>query len=97
MDIRSIVTEIQKSKIKDKESYFKQLYPDFVTKYPTMFQMACTSKIDVANLEFMLDMLEKMNKNEQTQYDASAAVGQMLFDKYVDPKLQNVTTASNML
>lgn len=89
MDIRAIVTEIQQSKVNDKETYFKQKYSEFRTKYPVMYSMACSSKIDVANLEFMLDMLEQMNRNEKTQYDASAAVGQMLFDKYVDPKINN--------
>ena len=86
MDIRAIVTEIQNSKVKDKEAHFKEVYPEFIAKYPMIFKMACTSRVDMANLDFMLGMLEKMNSGT-TQYDASAEVGQMLFDKYVDPKL----------
>lgn len=88
MDIRKIVVEIQDANITNKEAHFTNIYPDFVKQYPNIFQMACNTKIDIANLDFMLEMLEKMNKKETTQYDASAAVGQMLFDKYVEPKIK---------
>jgi hypothetical protein len=34
----------------------------------------------------MLNLLDSIS-NESTQYDASAKVGQMLYDKYVAPRL----------
>lgn len=83
--IKSIIEDIQHSSRKDKELYFKQKYNEFSEKYPMIFKLSCDSKIDMKNLDFMLSMLSKMNNKEMTQDDASVKVGQMLYDKYVDP------------
>jgi hypothetical protein len=92
--IRSIITEIQNSKIKDKEEFFGKKYPEFKTKYPMMLSISCTSKLDLKNLEFMFKMIEQIDKKDTNQYDASAVVGQMLFDKYIDPKISKLPIPS---
>lgn len=86
-DIENIVVIIQNSTQKNKEEHYANIYPEFKQKYPLIYTMVCTTKMDMNNLKFMLTMLAQMHKNEKTQYDASADVGQMLFDKYVDPKI----------
>jgi hypothetical protein len=88
--IRSIICEIQNSKIKDKEEFFGNKYPEFKTKYPMMLSISCTTKLEMANLEFMFKMIEQIDKKDTNQYDASAVVGQMLFDKYIDPTLSKI-------
>jgi hypothetical protein len=88
--IRSIICEIQNSKIADKETYFSKKYPEFKQKYPMMLSISCNSKLEMANLEFMFKMIEQIDKKDTNQYDASAVVGQMLFDKYIDPKLSKI-------
>jgi hypothetical protein len=38
----------------------------------------------------MLGMLNKMNNENMTQYDASANVGQMLYDKYIHDNIKDL-------
>jgi hypothetical protein len=86
-DIRQIIHKISSSSVTNKESYFSEKYPEFKKKYPGLFEMTCNQKLNKMNLEFMLSMLEKMETEKMTQYDASAQVGTMLFQKYVEPNL----------
>ncbi len=92
MDIKNIVIAIQESNNKNKEAYFAKIYPEFKEKYPMFYKIACTTKMELANLDFMLAMLEKINTNLSTEFDASAEVGQMLFNKYVEPNLPEEPT-----
>jgi hypothetical protein len=86
--VLSIVQEVQNSKVNDKKNHFEQKYPEFVKKYPGLFEMACNkTDMDMSNLNFMLSMLNKMNHENVSQYNASATVGQMLFSKYVEPNI----------
>lgn len=87
--ISEIIQEIQSSSNKNKESYFKNLYPEFEKKYPHLFKMSCETIIDKTILDFMLLKLDKIRNNNMTQNDASIDVGQVLFDKYIDPKINN--------
>ena len=85
--IRRIINKITTSSIKNKETHFSDEYPDFKKKYPGLFEMACNNRLNHQNLDFMLSMLQKMENEKMTQYDASAQVGTMLFQKYVEPNL----------
>lgn len=85
--IRHIVQTIVESKILNKEEYFAQEYPNFKEKYPVLFTTVCGRNVDINTLSFMLNVLEKMENTDLTQYDASAEVGQMLYTKYVEPNL----------
>jgi hypothetical protein len=86
-NIQRIVNDIAGSTLVNKESYFGEKYPTFKSKYPNLFRLSCEGKIDNSNLSFMLAMLSKMENRELNQYDASAEVGQMLFSKYVEPRI----------
>ena len=73
--ILAIVKTIRESKVVNKAQHFETIYGNFKTKYPTLYAKACSNdKLDVANLSFMLGMLQKMNNENVTQYDASAEV-----------------------
>ena len=85
-EIKTIVQTIQSSHHKNKEAYFAEEYKEFKEKYPVLYSRACSGKTE--NLDFMLNMLKQINNNQKSQFDASAAVGQMLYDKYVDPKIK---------
>lgn len=89
--IITIVDTIRQSKIKDKASHFEKIYGNFKTKYPKLYEKACSNnEMDTANLNFMLSMLNKMNNENMTQYDASAQVGQMLYDKYIHDNIKDL-------
>lgn len=85
-DIRKIVDDIKASDVVDKEKHFGELYPDFKTNYPILFEKVC--KNETENLDFMLKMLEQIHNNSKSQFDASAVVGQMLYSKYVEHKVK---------
>ena len=87
VEIRKIVNKITNSSISNKETHFSDEYQHFKKKYPGLFDMACNNKLNKENLEYMLSMLEKMENEKMTQYDASAQVGTMLYQKYVEPNL----------
>lgn len=87
--ITRIITKIQESTEANKEEVFGQQYPNFKEKYPVLFKCACDGRLDLNNLQFMLDVLERMETEGVSQYDASAEVGQMLYSKYVEPALKD--------
>lgn len=89
--ILTIVKTIRESTAVNKAQHFENIYSNFKKKYPTLFAKACSNEpMDVANLTFMLGMLQKMNNENVTQYDASAEVGQMLYDKYIHDNIKDL-------
>ena len=86
-EIREIVHAIKQSKIRNKENYYADIYPAFKKEYPILYEKVCKNEIDDEKLEFMLQMLDMIHTNQTTQFDASAKVGQMLYDEYVEPRL----------
>jgi len=72
---------------KDRARYFKNKYPDFVERYPMLFEMACQTSFDMERFEYMINLKMKIDKKEDTVENASKEVGQKLFDTYVKPKI----------
>lgn len=88
-EIRTILEEICASKEASKSEAFGERYPEFKTNYPVLFSKACDGSLDSDRIDYMLRMLEQVQNKSTTQYDASAVVGQKLFDDYVAPRLKN--------
>lgn len=86
-DINRVIEIITNSSATDKESYFATEFAEFKKQYPMLYKMVCSERIDIHNLQFMMGMLTMMEKENMSQYDASAHVGQMLYSKYVEPKI----------
>jgi DNA-binding ferritin-like protein (Dps family) len=101
-DIQTIIEDIQNAVVScTKQSELKQIeisygnkYSDFKKAYPHLFAMACTKNMNMTMLTMMLDMIDKVKKNETTNNDASVVVGQQLFNTFVDPKLDKATKTS---
>ena len=88
-DVTRIVESIVSSDVTDKSKHFSDIYTGFKKKYPHLFALACkqtanSSGEDLKTLNYMLDMMEKIKRNETTQNDASVEVGKRLFDQFVD-------------
>jgi hypothetical protein len=89
--ILAIVKTIRESKVVNKAQHFETIYGNFKKAYPTLYAKACSNdKLDGVTLEFMLEMLKKMSSQNVTQYDASAEVGQMLYDKYIHDTIKDL-------
>ena len=60
--------------------------PEFVEIYPELFKKIITRQ-DLAPIQTMLAMLDKMGQGQLSQHQASIQVGQKLVDRYVTPQL----------
>jgi hypothetical protein len=90
--IEVIVDEIRKdefafSKKDQKVEFYVNKYPDEADKYPMLIKSACDPSFDFEKLQWMMNMLNKVNTKELSQYDASVKVGEELVNEYVKPKL----------
>ena len=62
----------------------QRLFNDF----PTVYEMHMDGKLD-ETFFYMLQMRQKIEKGELTEDEASKAVGQKLFDRFVGPVVGN--------
>jgi hypothetical protein len=89
--IMTIVNSIRESKVEDKAKHFENIYGNFKKKYPKLYEKACSNnEMDIVNLQFMMNMLNNINSENMSQYDASAQVGQMLYDKYIHENIKDL-------
>ena len=87
----AIVENIQQSTVKNKADYFEKHYANFKNKYPHLYEMACApGKVDMTNLKYMISMMKKMEETNLSQFDASAKVGKMLYDKYIHDQIKDL-------
>jgi hypothetical protein len=90
MDVKRIVEYIQKSPIENKEEVFGEKYKNFKANYPVLFAVACKKeKIDKNMFDMMLNKLEEINSKSITQHEASVEVGQILYNRFVDPVISD--------
>lgn len=95
MDKEQILNNVKeicdlKKKHNDKElkKILDEKYKDFINRYKSIYQMCLSGEMDIKRLEFMLNMMEKVKKNEMSEYDASVKVGTKLVDEIVKPNLK---------
>lgn len=91
-EILTIVKEISEhsGSSKDKQRIFRKKYPDFAEYYPVLFTMSSQEGFDFARLRYMLHLRNNIDESKVSQHDASAKVGQMLYDSYVKDKIKDV-------
>ena len=77
--------------LKKLEDENKKLYME----YPTIFKMHIEGKLD-ETFFYMLQMRHKIEKGEMTEDQASVLVGQKLFNRYVDPVINNAPKESTL-
>ena len=70
----------------DSEETIKQRVPEFVEQYPELFKKLI-QKQDLAPIQSMLSMLDRMAQGNLSQHQASVIVGKKLVDRFVTPQL----------
>jgi hypothetical protein len=75
--------DLWKLKIKEEN---QKLYDEF----PTVFNMHMNGKLDQTFFD-MLTLKRKIEKGEMTEDQASVAIGQKLFNRFVDPVVKGLT------
>ena len=68
------------------EDTIREKVPDFVERYPELFKKII-NKQDLAPIQSMLAMLDKMGEGAISQHQASVIIGKKLVDRYVTPQL----------
>ena len=87
--VRERVDEVRKLRaLGQNDEQIKLAMGDFVTKYPTLFQMSVSSNFSEERLTMMLTMLDRMGSG-MTQHKASVVVGQQLANVFVNPVVKN--------
>jgi len=71
----------------DSEQTIRDRAPDFVEKYPELFKKLIARE-DLAPIQTMLSMLDKMADGNISQHQASIIVGKRLVDRFVTPQLR---------
>jgi hypothetical protein len=85
--IRTVLQDIARwSANGDSEESIKQRVPDFMEQYPELFKKII-QKQDLAPIQSMLAMLDKMGQGNLSQHQASVIIGKKLVDRYVTPQL----------
>ena len=78
------------------EDIIRQKIPDFIDKYPELFKMII-NKHDLAPIQSMLAMLDKMGEGNLSQHQASVIIGKTLVDRYVTPQLNGTGSSTSAL
>ena len=88
-ELLSIVHDVRENKhtTKERAHLCRTKYPDFVERYPHLFEMICEPEFDLARFEYMIRLRDDIQERKRTLEDASKEIGQNLFDVYVKPKL----------
>jgi hypothetical protein len=68
------------------EDIIRQKVPDFIEKYPELFKKIINRQ-DLAPIQSMLAMLDRMGEGNITQHQASVIIGKKLVDRFVTPQL----------
>ena len=69
------------------EEAIRQRVPAFVEAYPELFKKLIRRQ-DLAPIQTMLQMLDRMAKGQVSQHQASIVVGKKLVDQFVTPQLR---------
>jgi hypothetical protein len=70
----------------ESEESIKQRVPEFVEHYPELFKKLI-QKQDMAPIQNMLAMLDRMGQGNISQHQASVLIGKKLVDRFVTPQL----------
>lgn len=86
-EIMHIVKDVasQNKSMREKQKYCKRIYPDFVDRYPMLYEKVCEDDFDMNRFMYMMSLKEKIERREHTVESASIEVGQKLYDVYVKP------------
>lgn len=70
---------------REKRRYCQNTYPDFVDRYPMLYEKVCENGFDMERFMYMMNLRHQIQEKKHTVDSASAIVGQRLFDVYVKP------------
>ena len=87
-NLRKEVSRIlQKRKRGESADHISQTHGPFREKYPKFFDKLMEDNVDTQQMQYIIGMYEKVQRQKTTFDDASKQIGQRMFDQYVKPDL----------
>lgn len=96
--LKDIVYEIRNSALSEsrKKDVFGKKYPEFLEKYPSLFQCALDSNFPLTFFEFMIEQKSKFFDNGDSNLDqGDQVVYEKLREFYITPHIENVPEPRN--
>jgi hypothetical protein len=90
-EICEVVIDIRKigGTAKQRRLNAQKKYPEFEKRFPFLFDKACEDDFDMDRFTFMVNMKMKIDNKEVNLEDASVKVGQVMYDTYVAPNVDD--------
>jgi|DEB0MinimDraft_4_1074332.scaffolds.fasta_scaffold81952_2 hypothetical protein len=82
--IREYLQKGGKSTKEDKIEHLKNECSAFYQRYPMLFDMTTSDDFSFDNLNYFLEMREKIVKDKMSSQEASEEIGKEWFNKFVD-------------
>lgn len=98
-EVLTICEEIKndtiRTTISSRRPYYETKYPEFVERFPFIFDKSCDPDFDFTFLKLMLSKMKTINtKNEEVQekqtHDASVEVGKELYETFIKHKVKDM-------
>ena len=83
-----IATSSMLGSAQDSKNILSEKYPEFCKAFPILFASACEPGFDIKRFIYMMHMRDKVTNKTTSFEEASKAVGQALFDEYVQPVIK---------
>lgn len=82
--IRQYLEKQGEASYENKVEYLKSNHKLFAERYPMLFEMCLTQEFSFSDLDYFLNMRERVLNDQVSMEKASEQIGQEWFDKYVD-------------
>lgn len=79
----------------EKEAELMEKHSHLAENYPTLFERAIKNTLDQNTLEFMLNMLNQVKNKQKSEFDASTAVGQLLYNQHAKETVDSLPVPEN--
>jgi hypothetical protein len=88
--IKTIALYIKRNLIKEqyttKEEYYSSIFPNFKSRYPSLYEMSCGNNVNIGEFNNILTMMTNQLSNTHDDYTRSSHVGQVLYNRFVKDK-----------
>lgn len=85
---RRMIVEVEDALRSKTPAQVSAEFADWQKEFPKLFEMVLTRTYSREIMDVMLDQLERVERGNTSQHNASVAVGTILVDRIVKPQLE---------
>lgn len=87
--VRRMIHEVEEALATQTAAQVSAAFAEYQTEFPKIFEMLLTRSYNRTFMDTMIEQLERVERGQTTQHNASVAVGTMLVDGIVKPQLRD--------